>query len=400
VKGGTSNGWREVKLADVATSKGEYGSGASAVDYDPKKPRYVRITDIDDEGHIKDHDPKSPSEIEPKYFLGPDDFLFARSGSIGRTYVHTAVDGRYQYAGYLIRFKLKTSLIIPKYLYYLTRSPMYWHWIQGQQKSVTISNINAKQYADFSFILPPLSVQRKIVAFLDKLEASRALRKRSDELTHRFMSAVFYHMFGGLYNNKDGFEIRILDDLKKDGTLITYGIVQAGPNVYDGVPYIKTGDIQDGVITEDGLAKTDRRIASKFKRSEVHSGDLVYSIRATVGTVALLPKSLDGANLTQGTAKICPGPSVNKYYLLWYLRSNGCQTWIRNRLKGATFKEITLATLRQTPILLPPLHLQNEFAKLVEKVESLGLYQKQSSSELENLFENLLQNVSKGESSC
>lgn len=58
------------------------------------------------------------------------------------------------------------------------------------------------------------------------------------------------------------------------------------------------------------MSRTDPEIAKKFKRSEVQTGDIVMSIRATVGTTALVPKILNGANLTQGTARIAVGENI------------------------------------------------------------------------------------------
>src|ERR1039457_2453572 len=93
------------------------------------------------------------------------------------------------------------------------------------------------------------------------------------------------------------------------------------------------------------------------------------SIRATVGTTALIDKNLSGANLTQGTARISPGKRVTPLYLLSYLRSAEAQYWIQCRVKGATFREITLAALRQLPVLLPPLGLQQRFSELIEEIK-------------------------------
>ena len=86
------------------------------------------------------------------------------------------------------------------------------------------------------------------------------------------------------------------------------------------------------------------------------------SIRATVGTTALVPICLDGANLTQGTARISPGEFVNGAYLLQYLRMPSTQAWIQRQVKGATFREITLARLRELPVLIPPMATQEAFA--------------------------------------
>jgi type I restriction enzyme S subunit len=181
------------------------------------------------------------------------------------------------------------------------------------KKTTGLDAITFQDLARVTVPLPSIPTQKIISDILQKAEVSKQKRQQANLMANKILQAVFLKMFGDLYNNKNNFEIRKLDDLKQQDTLITYGIVQAGPNTEDGVPYIKTGDIKDGVICQNNLSKTDRKVAEKYKRSEVHYGDLVYSIRATVGTVALLPKSLDGANLTQGTAKISPGHLVNKH---------------------------------------------------------------------------------------
>ena len=63
------------------------------------------------------------------------------------------------------------------------------------------------------------------------------------------------------------------------------------------------------------LRRTNPQIAAKFDRSKVDADDIVMSIRATVGTTALVPNSIHGANLTQGTAKISPGDRTDRFYL-------------------------------------------------------------------------------------
>ncbi len=100
------------------------------------------------------------------------------------------------------------------------------------------------------------------------------------------------------------------------GTSVTYGIVQAGPHVEGGIPYVKTGDMSGSRLCLDDLARTSQRIASKYPRSTIRVGELVYSIRASVGAVHRVPHELDGANLTQGTARISPGTVVDARYLL------------------------------------------------------------------------------------
>ncbi len=152
-----------VSLGQISLRKPEYGSGARRVDFD-NKIRYVRITDIDDFGRLKHDEIVSPSEIEPELFLKNGDLLFARSGSVGRCYLHKESEGNYQFAGYLIRFKIDENQALPEYVFYVTRTQHYENWIEGIKKSGTISNINAQEYSDFSFPLPPLDIQNEIIA--------------------------------------------------------------------------------------------------------------------------------------------------------------------------------------------------------------------------------------------
>lgn len=134
---------------------------------------------------------------------------------------------------------------------------------------------------------------------------------------------------------------------------ITYGIVQAGPHVDGGVPYIRTGDMQGETLERSGLLCTSTAISNAYKRSEVRSGEIVFAIRATIGKVLRVPSELDGANLTQGTARIAPLEAIDPGYLLWCLRSASVQKGIDLRTKGTTFSEITLGDLRTLPVPLP-----------------------------------------------
>jgi len=151
-------------------------------------------------------------------------------------------------------------------------------------------------------------------------------------------------------------------------SLITYGIVQAGPHIEDGIPYIRTGDMAGNRLDRSQMLCTSYRIAQAFQRSEVRTGEIVCAIRATVGKVLEVPPELDGANLTQGTARIAPKSEINNKYLLWAIRSEAVVQEIQLEIKGTTFAEITLAKLREISIPLPR-HKQEQ-DKIASQMES------------------------------
>ncbi|WP_150046052.1 restriction endonuclease subunit S [Methylomonas rhizoryzae] len=150
---------------------------------------------------------------------------------------------------------------------------------------------------------------------------------------------------------------------------ITYGIVQAGPHVPGGIPYIRTGDMSGEELERETMLCTSTRIAASYKRSEVSFGDIVIAIGATVGKVLPIPLELDGANLTQGTAKISPNSATDKDFLLWAIRHQRAQNSIQLEVKGTTFAEITLAALRKIP-LAAPIDLIEQTA-IGQKLESI-----------------------------
>lgn len=178
--------WGKSRLGDLLSEKPMYGSGASKTDFDHKN-RYIRITDITDEGELKEDDKVSPSTVETKYFLEANDLLIARSGSVGRTYLHRANGLNYQWAGYLINFRIDSEVALPEYVYYVTKSPMWWNWVEKHSKTGTLTNINAQEYSSFEVPLPPIETQREIVA---ELEAEQQLINANKKLIEIYQQKI------------------------------------------------------------------------------------------------------------------------------------------------------------------------------------------------------------------
>lgn len=242
--------------------------------------------------------------------------------------------------------------------------------------------------------LPPIEEQRRIAAVLDVADELRAKRRQALAKLDTLTQVIFIDMFG---DPSSDWAVEELADVVADGTTVTYGIVQAGEEFEGGVPYIRTGDIVDGEIAVEKLRRTDPAIAARFPRSRIRAGEIVMSIRATVGTTALVTEAIDGANLTQGTARIAPGDTVTPLYLLHFLRSEPTQRWIQQQVKGATFREITLKRLRELPVALPPVALQREFASRLE-LSALAKARSRSSLQLlDTLFASLQQRAFRGE---
>lgn len=164
--------WQVVRLGDVCESP-QYGASAPGQPYDPELPRYVRITDLTDDGRLKLEDARSaePSRVLG-YELEPGDLLFARSGAtVGKTYMYRSKDGPCVYAGYLIKFRPKPA-VLPDYLEYCTRSQFYNQWVVSMLRAGAQPNINAAEYSSLTLPLPPFAEQQAIATALDGVDAA------------------------------------------------------------------------------------------------------------------------------------------------------------------------------------------------------------------------------------
>lgn len=141
---------------------------------------------------------------------------------------------------------------------------------------------------------------------------------------------------------------------------ITYGIVQCGPHIENGVPYIRVSDMDGYELDVTGMLRTSPTIARKFSRSTVQEGDIVFALRGKLGDVRPVGPSVAGANLTQGTARLSPNKNLASKYLLWAMRSPRSLQQAELQAKGTTFREITLADLRRIKIPLPPTKAEQE----------------------------------------
>ncbi|CAM5537490.1 hypothetical protein SVIOM342S_04460 [Streptomyces violaceorubidus] len=223
-------------------------------------------------------------------------------------------------------------------------------------------NVKVGEFFSLDLHLPDLGEQRRIAEVLDSIDrrissaenASMKQRAATSELMSSALSRMEYH------------DIPLRACVRPD-VPISYGIVQAGPHVDGGVPYIRTGDMSGDRIELNSLLRTAPEIAASFARTRVAVGDLVVSIRATVGKVLPVLSELEGANLTQGTARVAPSEDLASGYLLWALRSAETQARFAAVVKGTTFSEITLGQLRDLLVPVPDRRThQEEIVRLME----------------------------------
>jgi type I restriction enzyme S subunit len=161
--------WGVMPLKFACRQSALYGANISADEYTDDGIRFLRTTDIDDAGNLHSEDAVyvEPSLVE-EYELEDGDLLLSRSGTIGRSFLYDVQKhGPCAYAGYLVGFKLKSSML-PKFAFHFTKSKQFEEWLSLSVISSTIGNVSGQKYANMPILVPSYHEQRAIAAYLDR----------------------------------------------------------------------------------------------------------------------------------------------------------------------------------------------------------------------------------------
>lgn len=168
--------WEVKRFKFCVSEPLKYGANEAAESSDPEQPRFVRITDVDENGNLRNETFKSiDAEIAEPFLLNEGDLLMARSGAtVGKNFMYKSNWGVACFAGYLIRARLNKDIMLPEFGNLFLNSGSYWDWVKSIFIQSTIQNISAEKYANFIFALPPKQEQKLIVEFAMKKRAQIA----------------------------------------------------------------------------------------------------------------------------------------------------------------------------------------------------------------------------------
>ena len=158
-----------------------------------------------------------------------------------------------------------------------------------------------------------------------------------------------------------------LNDSIDDKRPITYGILKPGTGFPGGIPVVKVKDMKDGIIDQSDLLLTSPEIDANYKRSKLKAGDLLISIRGSVGRMAEIPENLEDANITQDTARLSIKPEYNKIYVRGVLESQPLQYDMERNIRGVAVKGINIGYLRELGIPMCEKAQQDKLAELYEQ---------------------------------
>ena len=409
-----------VKLKDCILNKGTYGANEPSIPNNEGDIRYIRISDIDENGNLKNDTIKTAKNIDEKYILNDNDFLFARTGSVGRTFLYKKSMGKSIYAGYLIKYILDTSKIYPEYLSAYCKTSKYWQWVKQQERPAVQSNINAEEYSSLTIPLPPLDKQKEIANIMKEANLLKEkLEKEADKLLSSIDEYLLKELGINLPKKETDLKNRIsymvkLSEIKGNRFDCEYHQIyyKKFENAIKNTKY-KTVKLKEKIFINSQLEDTskykfinyiDLSCIEKEKgiiidtifmnkdfpsraRQKVCKGDLLVStLSGSMKAIAIVEE--DKENLIASTGFFVikeTDKDLLKYFLISILRTNLFQELLKREARGAIMSSINCNDFLNIEIPLPPIEIQQKIVNEINERKQKALrLQKEAKEILEN----------------
>lgn len=299
------------------------------------------------------------------YSFDGENLIIPGNGDIGRCFYYNGKIEAYQRT-YVLHLKENSNIDI-KYLYLVFKAG--WKlFVKNKILGAAMPYIKLGHLNSFPITIYELGVQKAIATELDSIQTMidgyNALLEDLDALAQ----SIFMEMFGDPLDNPKGWKKDLLENIVHSKCAISYGIVQPGEDEENGIPVIRPVDLTSTYVSLKGLKKVSPSISNNYRRTILRGDEILLCVRGTTGIVSLATEELKGCNVTRGIVPLY-FDSQNRWFIYYCFKSSGINNEIQKHTKGATLKQINIGELRRISFPIPPLHLQQQFAKQVEAIE-------------------------------
>ncbi len=331
----------------------------------------------------------------------PGDIVITAIGTIGNAHIVREGD-RFYFKDASVLWMKRTTDVSSKFIHLWLQSPLFFEQLD-KDNGATVDTLTIQKLQSVRLCVPPLPEQQRIVAILDEAFETIAAARANAEQNRQNARALFESYLQSVFSQRgEGWVERTLDEAVDQYCSLSYGIVQPGDEMADGLPIVRPTDLGVKVIELNGLKRIDANLADSYRRTTLRGNDLLLCVRGTTGLLSISSKTLLGGNVTRGIVPIHFEPSLLSQEFGYYLmRSEPVQTQIRKKTYGTALMQINIRDLRKLVISIPSLQKQHE---LVAKFDALwkdtqrleSLYQRKIEA-LDELKQSLLQQAFSGQ---
>jgi type I restriction enzyme M protein len=236
--------------------------------------------------------------------------------------------------------------------------------IYDLQRGQAQPHVYAEDLATIKIPLPPLDVQKKIVAEIDELEKKEGNAKEKRLEYKRIISNIINNLFKTNSFEEISKVSKVLGGkrIPKESSFSAYKT---------NYPYIRVSDFINGTINLESLKYIDEHVFNQIKNYTISKDDIYISIAGTIGLVGLVPDELDGKSLTENAAKIVVNTEkISKEFLYNILSSEHVQNQIKDNTRAVGVPKLALKRIETLKIPVPSLSEQQKIVSEIEKIES------------------------------
>jgi type I restriction enzyme S subunit len=338
-----------------------------------------------------------PIKDVENFKLKQGDILFSHINSVehlAKTAIYNNYPETLVHGMNLLVIRANQKIILPKYLFFLFRSPSVRDYYRKIcKRAVNQASIPIASVKTLTVPIPPLSSQQKIVAILEKAEAIKQKRQKIEELTNRVLQSIFVDMFGDPETNPNGWKIDFIrDHVNKTETRDP----KRKPETR--FLYVDIAGVDNKSKTIVNSTEMLGSEAPSRARKVIHTGDIIVStVRPNLNAVSRIPDSLDQQICSTGFCVLNCNKTLNSRYLFEITKTKYFVSNLVSKATGASYPAVSDNIILNVEIPVPPIELQKSFSQIVEKFESARQKQLESKKYSQELFNSLMQKAFSGE---
>lgn len=348
--------------------------------------------------------PRSGLEVGDKklFEIKDGDFIlqitFAWEGAVALA--GSSENGMYGSVRFLT-FRVDKSRCHPAYLLNYFRTP------EGVDQLVKISPgsagrnrvLSVKRIPEVFVPLPSLDEQRQIASRIEELAAkikeARGLRETSGEAVRQLERSILADSLD------DSTPREQLRNLLVPGTGISYGVLVPGPDVSDGIPFVRVQDLNSRRPPDMPAKKIAPHIEGAYARTRLRGGEILIGVVGSIGKIGFAPPQWAGANIARAVCRLLPGNRIDQRYLIRVLESDEIQKYFQEATRTLAQPTLNVGLLEKTPVPVPSLEEQRRVVGYLDTLQSrIDLAKKlqfETGAELRALMPSILDKAFRGE---
>jgi len=161
------------------------------------------------------------------------------------------------------------------------------------------------------------------------------------------------------------------DELIDPELPISYGVLVPGPDIADGVPFVRIGDLSLESPPEKPEKSISQEVDSKYSRTRLQGGEVLMGVVGSIGKLGIAPPSWSGANIARAICRIAPISLTSKEYVVRLLQSNLMREQFLGDTRTLAQPTLNVGLIREASVPLPPLPEQHRIVAKLDQLLSL-----------------------------